>query len=131
MESLLSEGFALHTRCSAAAILRPATRVTFFGGSFAPLSRPLMRRRSIHLSPATTGRISALARNGSLISKSMQEITGGLGDKLASLVTHSGESLNISSEHFLSQVLGAERGDALSEASLEDKSFKSFVREIF
>ncbi|PKU63281.1 CBS domain-containing protein CBSX1, chloroplastic-like [Dendrobium catenatum] len=71
MESLLTDGFALHPRCSAAAVLRPAT-----GGSFAQLSRPLMRRRSIHLSPATASRISASATNGSLISKSMQSNRG-------------------------------------------------------
>ncbi|KAI0492540.1 hypothetical protein KFK09_026813 [Dendrobium nobile] len=71
MESLLTDGFALHPRCSAAAVLRPAT-----GGSFAQLSRPLMRRRSIHLSPTTASRISASATSGTLISKSMQSNRG-------------------------------------------------------
>ncbi|XP_020584090.1 CBS domain-containing protein CBSX1, chloroplastic-like [Phalaenopsis equestris] len=76
MGSLPSDSLVLHQLCPAAAVLRSATVPAFFGGSFVPFSGPSIRRRSICLFPAADGRVSASARNGSLVSNSMKSNNG-------------------------------------------------------
>ncbi|KAL0904556.1 hypothetical protein M5K25_026682 [Dendrobium thyrsiflorum] len=72
MDSLISEALVVHQLCPVAPVLRPATSLAFFVRSAVPLSVPLPRRRFMGITPANSGRIYASARNGALVSNSVQ-----------------------------------------------------------
>lgn len=72
MNSLLLDALVVHQLCPVSANPHPGKSPAFSGCSVPPLCLPLLRRHLRRISPSTSRRIFASARNGALVPNSAQ-----------------------------------------------------------